>query len=209
MVDASNQNNDVGKEKKRAFDWTAFILAVFALLISGIAAYYAFRQADIAEDTAHRQLRAYIGIQITGWAVPSPTQVLAIHYAIIDYGETPAKMVHIDGQIEVDPFPLPENFAPTYWDQGAHELSNLFPHEPGTRGDILQKGSPPKVTIFKTVKDNERIYMFMRITYEDCFNIPHSTRMCLYIAHNNIVYRKDGTIKTFLWTPYGEFNDFD
>jgi hypothetical protein len=85
------------------------IIAVFTVILgmATILLWGATRDlVNEARETSQRELRAYVTKQITAWRGLINGKPLAVQYALIAHGQTPAKEVKVLGQIDILPFPL-------------------------------------------------------------------------------------------------------
>lgn len=143
----------------------------------------------------------------------STESAFSIRYSISNYGQTPAKMVKVSGQIETLPFPLPENFTPTYSMIGNVEQNScVYPgiDNPSVGGIPAKNNSIiDEISHVKRTKDSLRVYLFGKITYLDCFNEIHHTSICLFIEPDTIEYFPNNIFKGCVWIYYRAFNDFD
>ena len=90
-----SKSDDKERNKKREpkYNRLNHIVAVFAVVMAGVAAYFSFRQSEIIENTAQRQLKAYLSTEITGWQGLDGKYLFATAIRIVNYGQTPAKIV--------------------------------------------------------------------------------------------------------------------
>jgi hypothetical protein len=208
----TNKGNKNSTEK--TLNKSAIIISILALIISSIAAYYSFRQTEIAQDTAIKQLRAYLIFKTQGFGFPAiNTPPFAMKFGIINHGQTPARMVQIDGQIERLHFPLPDNFKPKYLGiSNFIQNTTVFPGEnPSYIGGIssISPSIIKELSEIKATKDTSRIYLFARITYLDCYNITRHTFLCQYIEPESVVYDLKGYLSGQSWVYYKIYNDID
>jgi hypothetical protein len=211
LVHSTEHKEKRQNAKKPPNDWFTSLIAFFALIVSCFAAYYSFKQASIAEDTSRRQLRAYLGFCSIS-LIENINEAYIVRFEIMNYGQTPAKTVDVLGQIEILPFPLPESFVPQYFQRtDIKQASNIFPADTTMKGGIRAKRifSVQEISKINSAKSNERLYVFLRIDYLDCFEIEHHTWFCRFIDPTSIRYNKDKTLKYFTWADYERFNNFD
>lgn len=78
--------------KDNAAEWTMAILTCAIVLLALVTTYFNFRQISISEDSAHADLRAYIGIVNPRDAWYSPNEPL-LWIGIVNFGKTPANNV--------------------------------------------------------------------------------------------------------------------
>lgn len=203
------------KTKKSTYNKMTVGVALFALAVSISAAYFSYRQVDIAEDTAQRQLRAYLSTEIVGWQGLDGKYLFATTIRIVNYGQTPAKMVQLAGQVEILPYPLPENFVPHY--SQINNITQNFTVFPNIRDSTAIGGKIPAKYIFtkeqiaRFTSDTSKVraYSFERITYLDVFGITHHTVSCRFLEPKSIVYNTNGSIRTFMMANYSKYNYID
>jgi hypothetical protein len=135
-----------------------------------------------AEATAERQLRAYVfpeaGGEIHGARGPSTTQTLELDVRVKNYGQTPAYGAVGNTWVEVDAWPLPDDFQ--------------FEGPPAS-GPIVTSAIPPggwisfhagtnrpfdKEEIDAIRSGQLRIYIYGNIRYRDAFDKPRITNFC-------------------------------
>ena len=200
---------------KPQYDSITLIISFFAVVIAAIATYYAFRQSNIAEDTAHRQLRAYLGFNFTTLHYTARDYKIppSYEYSIFNHGQTPAKMVHIEGKIKILHFPLPVNFIPEYLSsKDIPDSSVVFPGDNAMKGFIKSEDSSLIEEIIQTkdINKNIRCYLFARVTYTDCFEVEHCTSFCMFLAAQSIAFEPDGkTFKKFNREINSRYNNWD
>ena len=190
----------------------SIIIALFALVVAIIAAYFSYCQNRISKDTAERQLRAYVSFEINAWRGFTKNEPLAVQIALINYGQTPATGVKITGQIEILPFPLPSSYKPQYSQIGSiAQITTIFPNKGYSSpiGWIPVKDvfSSEEISLITSPKSKYRAYMFGHIVYNDIFNHERNTYFCQFIDPLSILYNENGSINTFIWANYMDYND--
>lgn len=169
--------------------WMVYITSTLALITLGLAIYTARlwgatnTLAKGAEDTARRQLRAYISAVPNYVYFSTGTSRITITTQIINHGQTPASEVCTVGIVRICPYPLPNDFP--------------FPDMPSTKNKGRSVRHPnAKNFSFKVSgegfseleKDNairgetSRIYIFGITTYVDIFNKECFTKFCSSIV---------------------------
>lgn len=153
------------------------VLAVFTVLL----ALYTRRLAKVAEDTAERQLRAYVQVEIekVAFGTNSTTEVVL---RASNVGQTPAYDVTVHSWVDVRPFPLPAGYSflgPRADGPDSRDVINAGgairnktgtarPLSPEMRGEIEQG-------------TNTRLYVFGHVTYADTFKKPRHTNFCFAV----------------------------
>ena len=178
--------------KQRARSWlgiTPIIISSLALIVSGVSAFYASRQAHTASDTAKRQLRPYVNLESAGditkrsyLATFRAGQKIRVQVNFDNTGQTPAYAIRFEVDTKVLPLPLPKNF----------DYPTSVTTEQGITG--------PHSTLFTTVtSENEigskeyddventrsAVYVYGRVGYEDAFNRKHWTEFCKWYGKFN------------------------
>lgn len=207
--DKYNNNNNTVDNK---YNLLNLIVAIFAVTIAGIAAFYSCRQTEIAENIAQKQLRAYIGIDITGWGLHN-NQQLRLDYRIVNFGQTPAKKVLVRGEIKYLPINLSQNYIPEYYPRMSPEQSwVIFPNETSNAniGSIYSDKilTPEEIGKIQSVDSKLRGYSFISITYTDIFDIERHFYFCAFLDPKTIQKNSFGEIHG-KWIPIHLFNNFD
>jgi hypothetical protein len=89
-------------EGKHPLEYAIFFLVVITAVATGFAAYYTHNQWITAEDTAKRQLRAYVFFRPHGhFKLPEVGAPMEIPVPIRNYGPTPAykPVIYIGGRL--------------------------------------------------------------------------------------------------------------
>jgi len=164
--------------------WVSFgtlIIAVFTAVLgigTGLLFLATKRLAEGAEDTARRQLRAYVsGAPDHIWNF-NPTTLVQMRYTIRNHGQTPAYNLSHSAAIEIFPFPLPANFI----------FPSLPPHQqssPALHQDDAVYGIVFAARLFSNTEINSvvtnngvRIYVFGTVMYTDAFGTRRRTKFC-------------------------------
>lgn len=149
------------------------------------------RQNEIAEDTARRQLRAYIRVKI-GDANIQPDQSLTVDFEYENYGSTPAFQVECSTFVALHP---PNWVIPP--------LENAYPRgpdktvcQPGqfsrVRGKLL--GILPQGHYDLIDAGNLAIFAGFRIYYTDVFGEEWTTRFGISICGNDEIINSSYTM---------------
>jgi hypothetical protein len=193
-------------QERKEHRMTALIISIFGVIISAIAVLYAAKQTTIAQDTAQRQLRAYVGVDMQGMNYgQQPDGKIVAFYKIFDYGQTPAKDMQIDGSIKILPSDLPNSYRPEYHHfNSAQPNIVIFPGHSFT-GNIISETaySPNEMKAAMAFRGDQKIYLFLRITYKDVFNVERHTFFCAFLL------RQSDTGAAFVWNITHNYNDFD
>lgn len=131
------------------------------------------RQANIAEDTAERQLRAYVSPSVAWLDVSDDGHVVG-HVHTKNYGSTPAINERHWISLWVEKFPLRVELtdAPDDFQMGSAVLG------PGGHHEMAHSLPNP---ICENIKAEIRegrvaIYVYGKITYDDIYGEPHESR---------------------------------
>jgi hypothetical protein len=180
----------------RSFEWidAERIIAIwtvvlgFATCILGIATWRLWSATDRlvtgAEDTAERQLRAYVLVQPVTLYDFAEGRRLSADFTIRNVGQTPAYRVRAVADIDIFDHPLVDY-------QG--ELILPDPNAPiPTRalqptGDFLCGGQMDRpLTALDVMQvlagENRRVYLFGVVIYEDAFGEERRTKFCCYVG---------------------------
>jgi hypothetical protein len=149
------------------------LAAAFAFM----AAFYTRKLVLGADDTAKRQLRAYVGGR--------PSEIahtgLVVHWTfeIENFGQTPASQLTDNALVDICPYPLPPNYPFPSLPQMAPSAAVIHPRmgKYGGTGRSQRTFTPSELTqiVDGTV---QRLYIFGEIKYMDIFGKDHTTRFC-------------------------------
>jgi hypothetical protein len=188
-----------------------FFIGSFTLLLVIVTAWLVWATIKLwrgAEDTAQRQLRAYVFANPQGLHLDDEKKI-RITYLVTNTGQTPAYDLHHFSAIRVLKWPLPEGFV-------------IEP--PKERLDPIKMSLGPAATIFgnreaswegdieDVSKDNERIFIIGIMRYRDAFNRERQTRFCASIANLDVAYTAAAEGRTDVpisWEYTDQHNDAD
>jgi len=176
------------RRRERKF-WKAYIaltaLTVIGAFVSAFFAYGAYvatrRQAtaaetqiEVAQDTEHRQLRAYLHIDHGPITVSDNTAKAEIR--ISHSGQTPAYKIKLEADIQVGHFPLPdaEKLSLPTGGLPKYEFAALYGNEPIRQTISMPQNSNDAIEIQKRSRDRlagglQVFYLFGRVRYQDIF----------------------------------------
>jgi hypothetical protein len=203
-----NTNPRSYKPKHDCFDWVNLGVLVLTFLAAGGAAFEAKRLADgtdmlvrDAENTAERQLRAYIGIQTQGLGIicpdcddpnrPASKKMLPenrVTFFLKNFGVTPGYHPTICPGIV--PVPLGANLTRRYVDGEFVKCDAVA--NPVIIPTIWPGESRPyAVPFFKTEIDaligtrqrRNDAFFYARVSYSDIFREPHNSYFCFQYFH--------------------------
>jgi hypothetical protein len=176
---------------------------------------------SLAEDTAKRQLRAYVGLVITAcWNLES-NGPLGIKFVAINYGQTPASHFNGVGVIDYLPYPLPEDFVLPEPPTKVHQDAIIFPND---RANPLIVSFWEREGSRKTIQEKLQLlskqatieaYAHGKITYKDVFGQEWCVEFCHFLNPQSVrtndngemVREADGNL-TFQWAPVAGRNRF-
>ncbi|HEU0118131.1 MAG TPA: hypothetical protein VFR09_05810 [Alphaproteobacteria bacterium] len=168
--------------KKHPLEIAAFIISLLALIFTG---YQAWR----AGDTAHRQLRAYVGLGPQNVALQVPTVLIGTKKCSIysdcividmkNYGATPAQ--HVASQATWIGIPKSFVLDKTYKYPTLASGNNDFTSEsiifPGQ--EYISEIQVKDVSVFKHAFAQENdFYLYGYISYKDIYNQKRTTNFC-------------------------------
>lgn len=198
----------------RWLTWATVALAVFTCLLFIFTALLwmsTSRLVKEAADTARKQLRAYMTLEICEWRGLVHQIPFAVKFSLVCHGQTPASMVRVLGIIEIAPHPLPFNYiAPEQRDSFRPEFV-VFPGKqtgvygwitadaPFTADEILEITSPTS---------SRRAHLHAKIIYTDAFGEQRETVSRQFLDPLSIVRGDDGTIVTFIWALHEGGNNY-
>ncbi|HYM19503.1 MAG TPA: hypothetical protein VEW28_00700 [Candidatus Kapabacteria bacterium] len=158
---------DSGKveDQKNEIEWDLAKYTLLLVLVTAILAIASFWQIFISRSTARRQLRAYL------YCTTSPNEPLqtnVIPFIIKNSGQTPAYNVVVWIISGIREFPL---IRPLVGGNPTNTPSRIAIH---SNMDIeINATLPPNITNFRG--QNEALYFWGRIEYEDIFRKRHHT----------------------------------
>jgi hypothetical protein len=185
------------RRRERTF-WNTYIfltiLTASGALLSALFAYRAFdaarRQAiaaetqiDVARDTEHRQLRAYLHIGHGPMTVNGNTAGAELR--IFHSGQTPAYKIKLEADIQVGHFPLPdaEKLSLPTGGMPKYEFGALYGTDPTKQTISMPQNSNDAIEIQRRSHDRlagglQVFYLFGRVTYQDIFGREWPYEFC-------------------------------
>ena len=131
-----------------------------------------------AEDTAKKQLRAYLSAQPNYVFSFGDSKLAEIRFAVVNHGKTPASMVKATGLVDILPFPLPANYPFQISPIAAKSCSVVHPNG-GFQTHLISTRLFTTTEIAKAVEGTEfRIYAFGKVIYTDVFGDIRETSFC-------------------------------
>jgi hypothetical protein len=140
------------------------------------AADAAIAQAKISEDTARRQLRAYIFPRQLQMIITAAS--VTAHQKVHNAGQTPAYHVNILAGIDIRPHPIPDNANFAITPSAPIVYAVINPGE--TLDGLLSVGNTFGADMADKIKDGNlrRLYVYGSIVYRDIFLIERHSNFC-------------------------------
>ncbi|MBN1998753.1 hypothetical protein JW935_14435 [candidate division KSB1 bacterium] len=214
----TENNNTTKKEKIKKWSWS-LIIAIIALIISCISAGFSYNQNAILQDTAKRQLRAYVSMQESGWDGDMIHKKIRMRYKLVNHGQTPAQITKVAGEIKILQIPLDKNFKPEYPISGdLNESYTVFPSEIKTpQGYIAAEKKFTKDEFLKIDSPDSmfRAFLFAQVEYVDVFADTHNTYIGKFYKPRSyrIIEEKKGNKKITKieheWVVNDKYNNSD
>ncbi|WP_172592463.1 hypothetical protein, partial [Nitrosomonas supralitoralis] len=206
LEETISQTNHDGELKnvKKEEGWFSKLLAdpiaffTFLLFLATVALWWATRRlVQGAEDTAQRQLRAYVSINLDEKMFFDSDGLLNAPFITKNNGVTPANFMLCSLHIGLFRFPLdteldPPNYSPT------SSNSSLFPGE-----QVRQYATLPRElnqTETQVIENGEgAIYVWGEVRYKDVFNKQRSTQFRMYstgadFCRGELAYHHEGNV---------------
>jgi hypothetical protein len=156
------------------FAYGAYVASKQAVAEAKRQANVAESQIDVARDTEHRQLRAYLHINHGPITVSDNTASAEIR--ISHSGQTPAYKIKLEADIQVGHFPLPDSEKLSLPTGGIpkYEFGALYGNEPIRQTIAMPQNSNDAIEIQKRSRDRlagglQVFYLFGRVRYQDIF----------------------------------------
>jgi hypothetical protein len=173
------------------------IEVLLALATIGIVVYTA-KLVTGAEDTARRQLRAYVSSSPAGLHYDAVNGLRA-RFLIKNHGQTPAYEVMNIGRCAVLPHPLPKNFPFPDLPATGNSKSTIHANEADSFAQFTPADRPISIddlVIALSGGGSNRLYCYGIIRYVDAFRISRTTKfMGSYSADRMMVALIRATLK--------------
>ena len=212
----TNENHkDQPKESfwQRATDDPIAVFTLVLTIFTGILAWSTRRLVRGAEDTAERQLRAYV---FTNPVNSDPdivtTKKYPVVYSVHNNGGTPATLMEIGRAVDVFPYPLPKNFV--FPPMPAHNVggggivigANIKFEASRIQADRLF--TKAEINNVKKIGAVHRIYYYGWLIYKDVFGKTRRTEFCQSLVWESASKGSDGLGRT-TWEITEGHNSFD
>jgi hypothetical protein len=172
---------DIERSLAKYTGWTAGVTFLL-VLVTGVLATFTYKLwkstnklVEGAEDTAKRQLRAYVSVTPTKLNGPAN---ISHYFSMINHGQTPARDVMETGLMDVFPYPLPPNFPFPALPGPRHGRLVLHPDQTNYSGLAGAARTFTQQEIAHIGTGQYRLYIYGLITYTDVFEKPHITKFC-------------------------------
>jgi hypothetical protein len=142
------------------------------------------RQRELAEDTAERQLRAYVHIVGKDFLIQGEEHERFVNqFSVLNAGQTPAYKLRIDSVTKPLPRPLPDDFDFSFMPEGRNRSVTMVGPGRNMGHDSLADTilTPAEMIRIKSADSGVRLYSFGTIRYEDCFGKPRFTNFCYFL----------------------------
>lgn len=177
-----NEHKEESGWAKIFTDPMTFFTLVLAIATGGL--WWATRKLVLgAEDTARRQLRAYVSVRLDGNMFYGKDGLLNAPFITKNNGSTPAHGMICSVNIGLFRFPLNVELDPPAYSKTSSNFV-LFPGEDVRQYGILSSQlNQPEV---EAIKNGEgAIYVWGEVRYTDSFKQQHSTQFRMYSAGND------------------------
>lgn len=163
-----------------ATGWAAWA-AADAASIAIRAADAAEQSVTVARETAKRQLRAYMSIELTRTAQTLNADNIGLHLRMINRGQTPAYGLIQWNRRELLDFPIPERRLRRSPPKGGRfPKADIMPNDGFALGSANIPLSPEDFESLK--KGGKRIYTFGAVYFRDAFGRRRYSRYCYTIG---------------------------
>ncbi len=164
--------------------WTMQATVILAI-VTAILAFFTYRLwratkrlVEDSQDTAQRQLRAYLSAQPNYVFTFNPSILTEIKFSVFNHGQTPALQVQSAGLIDIFPYPLPPNHPFPNIPVSAKSRSVIHPSS-GMDTHVFAVRLFAANEIAQAVAGTQfRIYIFGRVNYIDAFGTNRETKFC-------------------------------
>ena len=184
-----------GESHRHPKDWWEKlipILLAFTFAATVVAVVFTRQQADIARDTARKQLRAYVGVEIGRPIIGAEGEITAI-LTLTNSGQTPANGVQTAVQIVTGALPINTAERPPY--QGCDFItvrqqgSSPAYIQPGDKRGLrfpITNGVTEAMTSQLGTGEAAALYIFGTVCYRDIYNEVRWTEYCLAFAGRDL-----------------------
>lgn len=164
---------------KHWLEYATSFFALIAALAAIAAASFGFWQAWVANDTEVRQLRAYVHItpgKFSGTGSLNGPLDIALQPGIKVFGQTPAGQVVVPWALDVNQWPMTDNFQFAYMKS---EMQSTSSQAPGEERPIDAKTRTiSREEMAAIAAGTKRLYAYGTIVYRDVFGVSRYTHFC-------------------------------
>lgn len=181
LAERKNEQENEKSSLDRLIAWSTVALAVITFFLALFTAKLWKSTGDLAkgaEDTAKRQLRAYLSAQPNYIFSFDSTKLVEIKFTIVNHGQTPASQVQSAGFIDIFPYPLPSNYPLPNLPIVSKSKSVIHPNEV-FHTHVFAGRLFTTNEIDQSVQGTQfRIYVFGKVNYVDAFGENRETIFC-------------------------------
>ncbi len=169
------------------FGVAGLIALIVSLNLNRAAALSAQRAVDITEDTAKKELRAYISASPRDVYFFGVTTKSEMTWRIVNHGQTPANHVTQIGRVDIFPYPLPPDFVfPPITAQHANPFTLHPTMEMFCSGVADRSFTATEIAAITKPNGNQRLHLYGEIKYRDIYGEEHITRFCSHVGTKNL-----------------------
>jgi hypothetical protein len=163
--------------------WLLAIIGLLQLCVFGLQARRLRQTIKTMDETAVRQLRAYVSAQMGVGNIPvqnlTSTAAVNTHVLIYNHGRTPAYQVEVLAGIDVLPYPLSANYRLPAVTPPPRPISKTVIHPDGHTINGTFSAAPISAFQMNQIQTgSHRLYVFGTIKYIDAFKKPRTTTFC-------------------------------
>ncbi len=163
------------------------ILLVLTLAIAGIAARFAWQQVEVARDTARKQLRAYLFVELAESISREFEQFNRARLRFNNSGPTPAYRLACDVKIFPERPKVGESWEWTF--PRRDDLTCRVGVLAETASRFFKAKDP--ITIDDLIEGEHHLFVVGVIYYDDIYREPHWVTFCMQWSRDNLT--PDGT----------------
>lgn len=203
---AATADENHEKQQKEPF-WkraTEDPVAAFTLILTGFTGVLAISTTFLwwhtrrlvvgAEDTAERQLRAYVSIKPGTIKTFKIGSIIEVEMATVNHGQTPAYRIGNSGAVQIRRYPLADFSVDGSVEEGKNGATLHRGEETRAVSSSIFPLSADEITIL-TSTDEMRLYVFAVATYRDIFDKKRTTQILASIPSADLkkgVYASPG-----------------
>lgn len=165
------------------------------------------RQLRLSEDTAERELRAYLWVEVQNILQLDEANPIAVRVAMNNAGKTPAYNVCISCSAIVAPALLPSGTQFNADFSGSITVTTIHPGS-DRKFAIARSSAPPSLAMVDQINNgSHRLYVGGVVSYEDAFAIKRTTKFLVSAGGNQ--FRKAFADAAYLQRKLPEGADID